>query len=251
MLIETHCHPYLPPLDAASESVLDQAREAGVEAFIIPAYDLPSWPIVAALAETSLDVHPAYGLHPWQADQPLDLAELEIRLRHPRTIAVGEIGLDTKVDVDLERQREIFRTQLALARDLDLPVILHNRGAFEDMAQILKQDGPQPGVLHAFSRSPDVARMFLDLGLHLGFGGAITHPTAKRPRRSAAVVPLDKILLETDAPSIGLHNVPAGTSEPRHVVQVAHALAEIRELPFETIAVQTSRNARELFRLPA
>jgi TatD DNase family protein len=251
MLIETHCHPYLPPLDATSVSVLDQAREAGVETFIVPAYDLSSWSAVAALAETEASVHPAYGLHPWQADQPLDLAALEIRLRHPATIAVGEIGLDTKVDVDLERQREVFRAQLALARDLDLPVILHNRGAFEDMAQILKQDGPQPGVLHAFSRSPDVARTFLDLGLHLGFGGAITHPTAKRPRRSAAAVPLDKILLETDAPSIGLHNVPAGTSEPRHVVQVAHALAEIRELPFETIAAQTSRNARELFHLPA
>jgi len=250
MLIDTHCHPYLPPLDAATADVLANARCAGVSAFIVPAYDTVSWSHVSQLSETHPDLHPAYGLHPWQAAQPLDLADLTIRLRHPRTVAVGEIGLDTKIDVPLDFQIRVFRDQLSLARELDLPVILHNRGAFDEMADILARDGLVRGVLHAFSRSLDVARPFLDLGLSFGFGGSITRPTARRPRRAAADLPLDRILLETDAPSIGLQDVPAGSSEPRHVVDVALAIAGIRGLSLDTIAAQTTRNARELFDLP-
>ena len=251
MLTETHHHPYLAPLRADPAAHLAAARAAGVSAFVVPAYDLASWVSVAALAETHPDLHPAYGLHPWQADQPLDLGALADRLRDPRTVAVGEIGLDTKIELPLERQIPLFRDQVALARELDLPVILHNRGAFEEMVRLLRQDGPPPaGVLHAFSRSLDVAKPFLDLGLHLGLGGAVTHPTAKRPRRTAAELPLDRIVLETDAPSIGLHGVPAGTSEPRHVAMVAAALAEIRGLPLDTIAQTTTETARALFRLP-
>lgn len=250
MLTDTHCHPYLEPLSADPAAHLAAARAAGVTTFIVPAYDAPSWDAVAALTAAHPDLHPAYGLHPWQADAPLDLAALADRLRDARTVAVGEIGLDTKIELPLDRQIPVFRDQIALARELGLPVILHNRGAFQEMAELLRADGPPPaGVLHAFSRSLDVARPFLDLGLHLGLGGAVTHPTAKRPRRTAAELPLDRIVLETDAPSIGLHGVPAGSSEPRHVVQVAAALAEIRGLPVATIATTTTETARALFRL--
>lgn len=251
MLTETHCHPYLEPLSADPAAHLEAAHAAGVTAFVVPAYDVESWDAVTALAAAHPDVHPAYGLHPWRADQPLDLAVLADRLREPGAVAVGEIGLDTKIELPLDRQIPVFRDQVALARELGLPVILHNRGAFQEMAAQLAADGPPPaGVLHAFSRSLDVARPFLDLGLHLGLGGAVTHPTAKRPRRTATELPLDRIVLETDAPSIGLHGVPAGTSAPRHVALVAAALAEIRGLPVETIATTTTETARALFRLP-
>jgi len=250
MLTETHCHPYLPPLAADPAAHLAAARAAGVTTFIVPSYDVASWDAVAALARAHPDLHPAYGLHPWRTGQHLDLATLSAHLRADRTAAVGEIGLDTKIDLPLDQQIPVFRDQLALAREHDLPVILHNRGAFQEMAELLQRDGPPPaGVLHAFSRSLEVAETFLALGLHLGLGGAITHPTAKRPRRTAAELPLDRIVLETDAPSIGLHGVPGGESEPRHVAMVAEALAEIRGLPLETIAKTTTENARALFRL--
>jgi len=248
VLTDTHCHP--DQIDAP-DAALDRARRAGVAAFVAPAYDAASRTAVAALAAAHPDLHPAYGLHPWVAHEPLALAELANLLRRPGVAAVGEIGLDFKLDTfDRGLQIRIFRDQLALARELDLPVILHNRGAFEEMIDILAADGPQPGVVHAFSRGPELMRRFLDLGLHLGFGGAVTRPTARRPRRSAVLAPDERIVLETDAPSIGLEGVPAGESEPAHVVQVAEALAELRGETVADIARTTTRNARELFRLP-
>ena len=247
MFIDSHCHPYHAhdPL-----AVLSRARSCGVTDFVVPAYDHDSWTAVTHLDSEHADVHPAFGLHPWVADQPLDLVELETLLRRPGVVAVGEIGLYFKLDTPAPSiQIPVFRKQLALARDLDLPVILHVRGASEEMLEILASDGPVPGVVHAFTRGPELARRFLDLGLYLGLGGAITRPTARRPRRSALAVPLERIVLETDAPSIGLEGVPAGESEPCHVVQVATALAELRGVDVDEISRITTRNARELFHL--
>jgi TatD DNase family protein len=198
-------------------------------------------------------VFPALGLHPWVAHEELDLARLKEALRGCGAVAVGEIGLDSKIDgPSLDVQVPVFRAQLRLARELDLPVILHCRGAFEEMLAILnEEDSELRGVAHAFSRGPELAQRFLDLGLHLGFGGTITRPRARRPRRSAEVVPLESIVLETDAPSIGLEGTAAEDVEPRHVAGVAAALAELRGLTLDTIAEATTRHARELFRLPA
>lgn len=244
-MIDTHCHPYLC---TDPDGVLARARDAGVTAFVVPAYDTASAAAVDDLAERHPDVHPAHGLHPWAAAEPLDLSALEERLKRPGVVAVGEIGLDAKVEEpDLERQTAVLRDQLALARELDLPVILHVRGAFEPMLEILATDGAPRGVVHAFSRGPELARRFTDLGFHLGIGGAVTRPTARRPRRSAVTAPLDRILLETDAPSIGLDGVPAGESEPRHVVDVCAALAELRGMASGELAAGTSTNARDLF----
>lgn len=251
-LVDTHCHPYLPPLDVDPDAALARARGAGVGAFVVPEYDDASATAVAALAAAHPDVHPACGRHPWAAAAPCDLGALEARLRAPGVVAVGEIGLDAKVDVDLARQTALLRDQLALARELDLPVILHGRGAFEELLSLLAEHaaacgGAARGVVHAFSRGPELAGRFLGLGLHLGLGGAITRPRARRPRRVAATAPLERLVLETDAPSIGLDGVAAGASEPRHVGDVAAALAGLRQEDPATIARATSANARDLF----
>jgi TatD DNase family protein len=251
-LIDTHCHLDVEPLGRDTAGVLARARAAGVEQIVAPAYDVASWPVVAALADGGR-IFPALGLHPWVAHEELDLQRLKKALLDCGAVAVGEIGLDSKIDSpSLDVQIPAFRSQLRLARELDLPVILHCRGAFAEMLAILQEEGPElRGVAHAFSRGPELAQRFLDLGLHLGFGGAVTRPRARRPRRSAEVVPLESIVLETDAPSIGLEGVVPEHVEPRHVVDVAVALAELRGLTLDTLAEATTKHARELFRLPA
>jgi TatD DNase family protein len=249
MFVETHCHLYAAPLADDVGGVLRRAAEAGVHDVIVPAYDVASWDDTTGLAAAHAGVHAALGLHPWVADAPLDLATLASRLQQVRAAAIGEIGLDTKVaSPSLETQIATLTAQLDLARDLDLPVILHCRGAFEDLARVLARYAPRlRGVLHAFSRGPDLAARFLDLGLHLGLGGAITRPQAVRVRRAATCAPLDRIVLETDAPSIGLHEREAARTEPCHVRDIAVALAALRGVDLAVVAQATTTSARALF----
>jgi TatD DNase family protein len=247
-LWDTHCHLTLPPLAGDVDGALGRAREAGVTGVVVPAYDLGSWADVAALAGRP-GVRTAFGLHPWVAGAELSAAGLEVALDGGRAVAIGEIGLDFKVEgADRARQIAVLEMQLDVAVARDLPVLLHCRGAFEELhAAVAARRGRVRGVVHAFSRGPDLARRFLDLGLHLAFGGAITRPSAERARKSAAFVPPDRILTETDAPSIGLDGVPPEQTEPRHVREIAAALARIRDVDLDEIATVTSDNARRLF----
>ncbi len=248
-LIDTHVHLDFEALRRNLEAVLARARAAGVSGFVLPGYKADGWNAVAGVAAGHDDVYPAYGVHPWEAGSGIDLVALRARLTG--AVAVGEIGLDTVVDTpELETQLPVFRDQLRLARELDLPVILHCRGAFDVFCDVLAAEGPVRGVVHAFSRGPELARRFLDLGLHLGLGGAVTRPRAKRVRRAATEVPLERVVLETDAPGLGMDGVPDGENEPANVRRVAEALAELRETSLDEIAAETTRNARELFRLP-
>lgn len=250
-LIDTHVHLDFEYLRRDLPTILARARAAGVVGFVLPAYARSGWKLVAETAAAHTDVHPALGLHPWKAGEGIDTDDLRDRLRAIGAVAVGEIGLDTVVEAPgLDVQLPVFRTQLRLARELDLPAILHCRGAFDAFCETVATEGPVRGVVHAFSRGPELARRFLDLGLHLGLGGAVTRPRAKRVRRSAETVPLDRIVLETDAPGLGLDGVPDGENEPANVRRVADALAELRGVPVTEIAETTTRNAHDLFRLP-
>ena len=249
-LVDVHCHLFMEPLSRDPEAVLERARDAGVRGIIVPAYDLASWPAVADLARRP-GVHAMYGLHPWVADQPLDLNRLQESLSEPEVVGVGEIGLDFKVpSPGREVQLRTLEAQLDLAVQLDLPVALHCRGAFEEMLAVLAGYAPKlSGLVHAFTRGPQLAERFLALGLHLSYGGGITRRHAKRARRGAAVAPLGRLLLETDAPSIGLQEVPPEQVEPRHVRPIAQALAEIRGMSVEEVAAATTENAKRLFRI--
>ncbi len=249
-LVDTHCHLFLPPLAARLEPALARARERGVTRVVVPAYDLASWASVQSLAGRP-GLHAALGLHPWVAAEPLELAALEAALRRAGAVAVGEIGLDLAIEgADRVRQLELLDAQLGVARALGLPVILHCRAAFEELIALLAPHAPVRGVVHAFSKGPELARRLLDLGLHLAFGGAVTRPRAERARRSATLTPQGRLLLETDAPSIGLEGVPPEQVEPEHVRDVAEALATLRGEPLEELAAATTANARALFQLP-
>lgn len=254
MLTDSHCHLFMEPLGSDPEGVLRRARRAGVGRVVVPAYDTCSWDPVASLSSRP-GVYSALGLHPWAAAEGLDVVTLKERLQSSGAVAVGEIGLDFKVESPSpEVQLDVFRSQLDLALEMDLPVILHCRGAFEEMLSVFSAEpfaGRLRGVVHAFTRGPFLAGRFLDLGFHLAFGGAVTRPRAGRTRRSAAIVPLERMLIETDSPSIGMEGLPPSRVEPADAVRVATALAEIRGDDFEAIARSTSANAERLFGLDA
>jgi TatD DNase family protein len=257
VLIDTHCHLNDEPLVRDVPAVLARARASGVAQVIVPAYDQDSWAVVGNL-QAQPGVSIALGLHPWVATAPGDLGpaaapfytcKLREALISSSAVAVGEIGLDYKIEKpDRSAQLTVLQSQLELAVELDLPVILHCRGAFEELHAVLRRYAPDlRGVLHAFSRGPELAQRFLDLGLTVAFGGAITRPRAKRARRSAAAVPLERIVLETDAPAIGLDGIDAVKTEPCHVRPIAAALAAARGESVERIAEVTTTNARKLF----
>ncbi len=196
------------------------------------------------------------GGGPVAPQSPAELrTALAVRLQStadaPRPVAVGEIGLDTKIDTSgLDQQLPLLRMQLELAVDHDLPAILHCRGAFPELLTEVKRFGGRlRGVLHAFARGPELARDFTAAGLHLGLGGAVTRDRARRVRKAVAQIPLDRMVLETDAPSIGLEGVLPQDTEPQHVADVAAAVAGLRGVTVEEIAAATTANAVDLFRL--
>lgn len=247
-LFDTHVHLYEAPLRDDPEGVFARAAAAGVTRMLVPAYDLDSWNATLDAARRP-GVYAALGLHPWVADRPLDLARLREALIEHRAAAVGEVGLDAATGPDLAVQRGALRGQLELACELDLPAILHCRGAFEDLLALLRDYAPRlRGVVHAFARGPELLERFLALGLHVAFGGAATRP-GSRAVRSAPLVPDDRLLIETDAPSIGLHGIPAHEVEPRHALDVARAVAGLRGVTVEALAERTTANARALFRV--
>jgi len=257
ILVDTHCHLYSAPLGAEAAGVVGRAAARGVSRIVVPAYDEPSWTDLPPLAGLP-GVHVAYGIHPWVAAEA-DPATLNATLGAAlagarRAVAVGEIGLDAKLGLegpDLAVQLAVLRPQLELAVDLDLPAILHCRGAFEELlAEVERFGGRLRGVLHAFSRGPELAGRFTAAGLALGLGGAVTREKA-RVRRAAQKLPLDMFVLETDAPSIGLADVPPAETEPHHVADVAVALAELRGESLETIAEVTTAHACRIFGLDA
>jgi len=247
-LVDAHCHLFMDPLGKDADGALERARKVGVTRVIVPAFDLASWDAVDALCARE-GVYGALGLHPWAAEEKLDTARLRDRLSAPRIVALGEVGLDAKVSSPDRKQQVLALTaQLDVAARLGLPVVLHCRGAFEEMLRILKDYTPMlRGMMHAFSRGPELAQRFSDVGLHLSYGGSITRPHARRPRRSATTVAADRLLLETDAPSIGLEGIEPGKTEPRHVREIAREMAALRELSIGEIARITTANAERLF----
>ncbi len=266
MLIDTHCHLNMPPLSEDLSGVLARSLAKDVGRIIIPAYDISSWDPIISMANSERPgqpvLFPAIGVHPWAAGEITNFKDFQDTLHGalanaPEVIAIGEIGLDTKVPASsqqpapsLDFQRAVLATQLEVAVAYDLPVILHYRGAFEELLSALKPHaGKIKGVLHAYSRGTDLAQRFIDVGLHIAFGGGVTRDRALKARQAAAALPLEKLLLETDAPSIGLDGVLPQNTEPCHVADIARALAEIRGETVDTIAEVTTNNAQKLFRI--
>ncbi len=252
-LIDSHCHLDAAEFDPDRDAVLARARAAGVVAQVVPAVDAASWPALAALCEREPDLHPAFGLHPMYLDRhhPDDLPALRARLAHPRTVAVGECGLDYFVDgLNPARQQLFFEAQLRLAKDFDLPLVLHARRAVDAVTAALRRIGGLRGVVHSFSGSPEQALALVRLGFCIGLGGPVTHERAQRLRGLVRTLPLDHLLLETDAPDQPPAWRRGQRNEPAELAGIARHMAELRGLPLEALAEATTRNAARVFRLP-
>ena len=254
-LFDTHCHLTDPPLSHDLDAVLRRAQAAGVQRFLVPGYDLASSRTACRLAKSYPSIKAAIGLHPAWINQThmkngfsAEPWRQMARLRAP--VAIGEIGLDYALkDYSVSTQETILRAQLELAALLVLPVIIHCRRAFEPLYLILREFPEVVGVIHAYGGGPKMVEKFLDLGYYIGFGGGVTRPNAKKVRKTALVVPPDRILLETDAPYIGSHTVAKGESEPKDVLAVALSLSELRQLSLAEISDLTTANAERLFNL--
>lgn len=251
-LVDSHVHLDDGRFDADRAAVLGRAHEHGVDALIVPGIDAASWPRIQALCTRHAGVFPAYGLHPLflAQHQPEHLASLPEWLTNGGAVAVGEIGLDYFApELDPATQRYYFARQLSLARELDLPVIVHARRAVEEVILTLRGVPGLRGVVHSFAGSEQQAQRLWDLGFHLGLGGPVTYERAKRLRRLVAGMPLDRLLLETDAPDQPDAHHRGQRNEPARLDEVLHCIAQLRDEPVTAVAAATSANARRLFGL--
>lgn len=253
MLIDTHCHLDLPEFDADREAVISRARSAGVERFVVVGFEPERWESTIQLANTDADIFAAIGLHPTEADRWSPTIEDGVRthLSSSRVRAVGEIGIDYHWDTaSPSKQRTAFAAQIAMARDAGLPFIVHQRDAEADVLDVLGTFSlPLNGVMHCFTGDAAFARDCLDRGLFLGLGGAITHKRMGALREAVAVVPLERIVLETDAPYMSPEPHRSRRNEPAKVRQVAEYLATLRGVSLEEVEVATTSAANTLFGL--
>lgn len=257
MLIDSHCHLDFSKFDRDRETVVQRAREAGVEFIINPGYDLESSRRAVALTERYPEVYAAVGVHPHEAKTVTDevIAELRLLAAQPKVVAIGEIGLDFYRDLSpREKQRRVFRQQLALATELDLPVIVHDREAHSEVMAILTESIQYPissfkGVLHSFSGDRAMAEKVFDLGFCLGIAGPVTFRNARRLRALVRELPLKRLLIETDAPYLAPHPYRGKRNEPARVALVAAAVAELHGVGETEAGEQTAAAARQLFGL--
>jgi TatD DNase family protein len=251
-LLDSHSHIDAPEFDADRDAVLARARAVGVAGLVMPAVAASRWHKLRELARGQPGLHPAYGLHPMYLAEhrPEHLELLAHWLDRENPVAVGECGLDFFVDgLDRDDQRRYFTAQLALARARDLPVIVHARHAVDEVIASVRRVGGLRGVVHSFGGSAEQARQLHSLGFLLGIGGAITWSRATRLRAVVAAMPLDQLLLESDAPDQPPANHRGERNEPAWLPGILAAVASARGEPEEHIAAATRNNARTLFRL--
>lgn len=249
-LTDSHAHVDDDSFATDRAAMFERAREAGVSHVVVPAVDQASWSRIAAICGAQSQAHPAYGLHPMFLDQhrPEHLDALVTQLKTHRAVAVGEIGLDYFVpDPDPERQRDYFHRQLRIARDFDLPVIVHARRAMDEVTSTMKRVGGLRGVVHSFSGSQQQAQQLWDLGFHIGIGGPVTYERAQRLRHIVATMPIDRLLLETDSPDQPGACHRGQRNEPAHLREVLQVIAHLRGESEASIAEATTVNASTLF----
>ncbi|MFA6231916.1 MAG: TatD family hydrolase [Rhodanobacter sp.] len=253
-LIDSHVHLDDDAFACDRDAVIDRAFQAGVDSMIVPGVDFESWVRIRELADHRPEIHPAYGLHPMflANHAPEHVDALSSWLDASRVVAVGEIGLDFHVDgLDHDQQRLYFTRQLELARERKLPVIVHARGALEEVSLTLRRTGAMAGVVHSFSGSEQQARHLWDIGFHLGIGGPVTYERAQRLRRIVASMPIEFLLLESDAPDQPDAAHRGERNEPARVAEVLRCVAGLRGETEAEVAHATSANARRLFNLDA
>ncbi|MCG6976180.1 MAG: TatD family hydrolase [Acidiferrobacterales bacterium] len=251
-LVDTHCHLDDTAFDADRDEVLRHCRELGVDRIVIPAVTRSGWDALLNLCAHHPELAPALGLHPVYIEQhqQADLDRLAQYLENPAVVAVGEIGLDFLIDnPDKEKQEQFFDAQLDLAKQADLPVILHVRKAHDQVLGYLRKKQLKGGIAHAFNGSLEQARHYINLGFKLGFGGMLTYERSSKLRRLARELPLDSIVLETDSPDLTVSQHRGERNSPEYLPFCLQALSEVREMDPAEAAKRTTGNALSVLNL--
>jgi len=254
MLFDTHVHLNARQFKEDREETIQRAFDAGVEYMVVVGFDHETIPLAIEIAEQHETIYAAVGWHPVDAIDMTEkeLAWIEELSQHPKVVAIGEMGLDYHWDKSpKDVQKEVFRKQIRLAKKLDMPIIIHNREATEDIIQILQEEDAQTigGIMHCYSDSIEFVQACLDMNFYISLGGPVTFKNAPLPKEVATEVPMNRLLIETDAPYLAPHPNRGKRNEPSYVKLVAEKIAELRGVSLEEISQQTTRNAFTLFNI--
>lgn len=254
MLFDTHVHINARQFIDDREEVIQRAFDAGVTYMTVVGFDDETIPLAIELAEQYETIYAAVGWHPVDAIDFSDekytwLRELS---GHPKVVALGEMGLDYHWDKSpKDVQKDVFARQITLAKDVDMPIIIHNREATEDVIEILQKEDAHKvgGIMHCYNDSVDYVDACLEMNFYISLGGPVTFKNAPLPKEVAKYVPLDRLLIETDAPFLAPHPNRGKRNEPAYVTYVAEEIARLRGISVEEVAAKTTENAKRFFRL--
>lgn len=250
---DSHCHFDFAEFDQQRETLWSDCHALGVQQLLIPGIQPSQWNTAYELAELHSGIVTAAGLHPWwvkSATLPSTNDWLN-SLQRDHCVAIGECGLDAAIDTPLDLQHAVFEAHLKLAVECNMPLIIHVRQTHQQTLQLLKRyRPPSGGVIHGFTGSKELALSYWEMGFHLGIGGSITYERAHKTREAVKALPLESLLLETDAPDMPLSGFQGQANSPTRIVSVASVLAELRGETLERIAHDTTQNSQRLFKLP-
>ncbi|WP_226660094.1 TatD family hydrolase [Pseudalkalibacillus hwajinpoensis] len=252
MLFDTHTHLNVEQFSEDQQEVIERAQAAGVSKMIVVGFDRETITQAMALVEKYDFLYAAVGWHPVDAIdmKEEDLEWIEELAGHPKVVAIGEMGLDYHWDKSPhDIQKDVFRKQIALAKRVNLPIIIHNREATRDVIDVLKEENAAEvgGIMHCFAGGVEEANECLDMNFYISLGGPVTFKNAKLPKEVAKEIPIDRLLIETDCPFLAPHPNRGKRNEPAYVKLIAEQIAELKEMDYEDLAKRTSENAMNLF----
>jgi len=251
-MIDSHSHLDFNDFNADRQQVVDRAQQAGIEKIILAGVSQSTWPRLQKVCDDYANLLPCYGLHPYFIDQHEDhhLEDLKKILQQQPAVAVGECGLDYYLkDLDKNKQKNFFETQLDIADELNLPVVIHSRKANQDVLSALKKHANLNGMIHSFSGSIEVAQQFISRGFYISLGAVVTFEKATKIRKLAQQLPLDALLVESDAPDQpGLKHLKQ-RNEPAYIVETLDIIASLKNKTLAEVAIATHENTVRLFNL--
>jgi len=252
MIIDSHCHIDFDVFDNDRSLVIQNAKQAGVEKIIVPGVAYNTWDKIISCCNEFTGLFPCFGLHPYFIDKhkPKHLDHLKTYIDQSKPVAVGECGLDFYLEnIDINQQIFYFEQQLDIALEFNLPVVIHARKSTEAVIKAIKKRTNLRGMIHSYSGSYEQALQLIKLGFYLSFGGPVTYEKATRLRKTIQRLPLESILVETDAPDQPVSNAKNNRNEPLCILNVIQSIASLHNTSTETIVNITSKNAGELFKL--
>ena len=251
-LIDTHCHLDFANFDRDRDQVIERASQNGISDIIIPGVSTNNWEKIRALCNQNTSLHPCYGLHPYWVNQhnESDLKKLEQFIDNNPCVAIGECGLDYRPEqANKTKQLYFFEAQLDIALNKNIPVVIHSVRATEDVIQQLKKRPKLKGMIHSYSGSLEQALQLIEMGFYISLGGAITYSRANKLRNIASKIPITSLLIETDAPDQPDASHQHERNEPSYLIEVLNVLCKLRNETKNEIMLQTTTNAKTLFRL--